>query len=452
MDTRNGNQNRVVYGCIGSLVGLVLIIVLIVVMVNKCTKGTAGTGGGGWKSKLKKQVHTAVTARLNQTRMLTAKTDMPPLAPLWWDKTEGAYMIQLYIGDGPVSLVLDTGSSSLSAKVDGCVWTQCNDNGGSCTSQPCPCSGLSGGKDCALHYYKPSAGGHAVQNSDAVMQYGSQEDTVSQYFDKVAIPKLELTCGQLVQGNKRVDNRTMMRLMQTSNRAVTANMAVNQVHRIKGVSSSNLFGIARPHGGSAAVLNNLFDAAATSTGGGTQKVWSMLLLRQSGWWALGPIPCFDNKHVMPLIDPMGFKQYVTKFYIIPILSMEAGPTLEDMAYVSSRASPQYCLVDTGTTYTYGSVRLGAAMDKLGYDERTWHLRFTLGHKQSPVQLTYSSHQLKDPDFRDASVLQVTEGRTLANFEELFGNMNVLLMGAYMMQNMYWEFNLSTHTVAVQLVE
>lgn len=456
MNTGNGANDRLVYGCIGGLVGVVLLIVLAVVLVDAYKKKKREGGGGsgvkavaakvnGGAKWVQNRIHTAVRARLNATGQ-SGSSEMPPLAPLWWDKQEGAYMIQLYMGDGPVSLVLDTGSSTLSAKVNGCVWTQCEEGGGKCTTKACPCSGLGGGSNCELHYYKPSAAGYPVANSEAVMQYGSQEDTVSQYVDKIVIPKLSLTCQQLVQGSKRMDNRLLMRLMQSSNRALTANMVVNQVHRIKGISSSNLFGIARPYG-NAVVLNKLFEAV----GHGAARVWSMLLMKHSGWWALGAIPCFDNKHVMPLVEPSGFKQYVTKFYILPVLSMQAGPTMQDLAFVSSRAAPQYCLVDTGTTYTYGSVHLGAALDKLGYDERTWYVRLTLGDKRAPVQLTYSSDQLRDPDMRDSSVLQVTDGRTLANFHDLFGNMNVLLLGAYMMQNMYWEFNLSAHTVAVQAV-
>jgi hypothetical protein len=127
--------------------------------------------------------------------------------------------------------------------------------------------------------------------------------------------------------------------------------------------------------------------------------------------------------------------------------MEVGPSLETLVKV--KGAPQYCVVDTGTTYSYASTSLGAALDKVGYDERAWYIRLHLGNPQNPVVITYSPQQLQDPDVRGASILQCTEGRTLDNFDEIFPNVRVLLFGAYMMRNCYWEFDIDKKLLGVQ---
>ena len=130
------------------------------------------------------------------------------------------------------------------------------------------------------------------------------------------------------------------------------------------------------------------------------------------------------------------------------MSIEAGPTVALMKPIASSKCPQYCVVDTGTTYTYGSERLGSSLDKLGYDERTWFVRFTLGQKGQAVELLLTPEQLRDPDVPGSSVLQCWTGRTLDGFDDMFSGANVLLWGAYMMRNMYWEFDVGRNRVGV----
>ena len=67
-----------------------------------------------------------------------------------------------------------------------------------------------------------------------------------------------------------------------------------------------------------------------------------------------------------------------------------------------------------------------------------------------MEITYDSTQMKDPDFPSTSVLQCTEGRTLDDYDTIFpSNLNVMLFGALMMRNCYWDFDLNNMRVGVQ---
>ncbi len=449
---RNGTA-KMVWAYVGGLVALVLLIIVAVLVAEAVSKKQAPCLTPTQPKPTTPHITSRLSIKRNPTMPVPTPTQpMPPLAPLSWSDSEGAYMIQLFLGTGPVQLVLDTGSCQVSAKVDGCQWTQCPDNGEEgkgCTVQACPCDE----GDCTMHYYKPStsgsplqAGSHGYSNT---MKYGSQTDEVSHVMDKVVIPKLLLTCPQLLHAShSRGPSRLLHQGNPSQDSSLSADMVVHQVHRIKGTSTSNMFGLARPDHTphpqrTPVVLDHLFRAVDTRDS--DSKVWSLLLFEKHGWWALGSIPCFSDKQMMPLIDPPAFREFVTKFYIVPLTRMEVGPTLDTMRRVPR--APKYVVIDTGTTYTYGSTRLGTALDKLGYDERSWYVRFTLG----TAVLLFHPHQLKDPDFPDSSVIQCTPGRTLDAFDTIFTNTHVLLWGAYMMRNMYWEFNLRAKTVGVEVV-
>lgn len=416
----------------GSLVGAVLLIVAIVFIVDAL----------GCKRK-RRAAPPATRFRLSLNDDASTR-DMPPLAPLTWSDGEGAFMIQLSIGSGQVYLVLDTGSSQVSAKVDGCEWTQCAEGSTGCSVQACPCDK----GDCTLEYYRPSHASSALVNAgtygySTTMKYGSQEDTVTHAVDRVTIPKVVVTCKQLLSGGAARFSRG-----RAGEESVSAEMVIHKVHRIKGSSTSNMFGLARPEltggGGQGkqpvAVLDKLFDGTG-------EKVWSLLLNQTTGWWALGRIPCFAPSY-MPLVQPRAFSQFVTKFYVLPVISIEAGPTVELMRPIAASKCPKYCVVDTGTTYTYGSERLGSSLDKLGYDERTWFVRFVLGEGKQVVELLFTPEQLRDPDIPGSSVLQCWTGRTLDGYDDMFSGANVLLWGAYMMRSMYWEFDVGGNRVGI----
>lgn len=421
MDRSRNLVERMTWVWVGGLVGIILLIVLGVVLADA-------------HKAPPKQVTLRSTSRTPASRLSVNDASLPPLAPLTWNVAEGAYMIELLLGNSPVLCVLDTGSSQVSAKVRGCRWTQCD--GQRCSTQDCPC-------DDGKCHYTPSphsfnlVDGHAYES---VMKYGSQEDSVTHVIDTLVIPKVSLTCAQLFGPSPLYT----MQHAKHAQHGVRADMVVHQVHAIQGTSTSNMFGLARPSPGTATtptVLDKLFPHHTQA------KVWSVLLQPRTGWWALGPLPCFANKQRMPIVDPPLFRSFVSKFYVVRLLHMRAGPTLTTLATVS--ASPKYAVLDTGTTYTYGHELLGASLSKMGYDEQTWYVQLVLGDRRAPVTLTFSPEDMQDPEVPHASILQATPGRTLASFHDLFQGNNVLLVGAYMMRDKYWEFDLGANTVSVE---
>lgn len=388
-----------------------------------------------------------------KSRLETQSIKMPPVAPMWWDKEEGAFMIQLIVGAGLVELVVDTGSSQLSAKGNGCMWTNCDSSDGNevCETQACPCGTLPDGskrKECTQFYYRPIgralSPGQEGAGTKTRLTYGSQEDSVSHYMDRIAIPHVSVPCDALSVTVPTPNT------MKPGPPLEIGEVVVHRVHHIQGESSSNLFGLACPpldeskrstEQGKSVVLEKLYKA--------NPIVWSIVLRPRGGWWAMGALPCFDRVAYMPLQTPSSFHQYVTQFYVLKVVRFEVGPTKDSMLPVSSAKTPRYCVIDTGTTYTYGPLAFGAALDKLGYDERSWFVRLTLGDALHPVSILYSPKQMADPEFPNSSVLQVSEGRTLGNFDDIFPKNDVLLLGAYMMCNCYWEFDIARRRVGVQ---
>ena len=465
--------------------------------------------------------------------------DYVPVAPLWWDKEEGAYMIKMRLGAGPVELVLDTGSSQISAKGEGCLWTSCEEEGGvngtksGCITQSCPCGnnggdasasgayaltgqGTSGpgasafggatqlkgagyqnqgARSCSDFYYHPTGTfvnpGEHDAGTKTTLVYGSQQDTISHYLDAVSLP-----CMSVPLTTTTTPNSNTFVLLETpsssgddersNNEYMLGNMIVHFVHHIEGASSSNLLGMARPpkhHMRSAAAENGKFvtvDKLLLNTGTPSQTpehatrhldlatfkhgkshpakheqtagegVWSVVLKKQGGWFAVGSLaPLFPAVKYIDMVDPPQFDNFVTHFYVAKIWSFEVGPRMDALVKVKTSA-PQFCVFDTGTTYTYGCTKLGAQLSKMGYHETTWYMRLTLGsNRKELVTLAYSPHELVDPDFPTSSVFQCEEGRTLPDFDVIFPNPNVLLFGALMMQNFYWEFDLGRQKIGVQ---
>lgn len=446
-----------------------------------------------------------------------------PLAPLWWDKDEGAYMIKLRLGAGPVELVLDTGSSQISAKGEGCLWTSCEQDDGTnsgksgCTTKSCPCGnnsadstrdsdyaayaltgrGSSGAVpssslanstpsaltdsrsgSCSDFFYHPTGQfvkpGEHDAGTKTTLVYGSQQDTISHYLDEVSLPCVSLSVTG--EANTFVFTETPASRAddeRSNNEYLLGKMIVHFVHHIEGESSSNLLGMARPPNPqmrSVAAENGRFvtvdklllnaedvDAATAddvpltaSTHPASGGVWSVILKKLGGWFAIGSLaPLLPAVKYIDMVDPPQFDNFVTHFYITKIWSLEVGPRMNALVKIK-KSAPQFCVFDTGTTYTYGCTKLGDQLAKLGYHETTWYIRLTLGsHKNALVTLTYSPRELVDPDFPTSSVFQCQEGRTLPDFDTIFPNLNVLLFGALMMQNCYWEFNLATQKIGVQ---
>ena len=378
-------------------------------------------------------------------RLATAPS-LPLMAPMRWDDEEGAYMVSLTVGLGSVELVLDTGSSQLSVKGNGCQWRQCDGQG--CSLVSCPCGQDVDGNvrtDCSNHYYQPSGAriqpGELGAGMNTVMTYGSQVDTIEHYMDTVSLhlAPSNMTCKDLLS---RVPPSSTKSSPATSQRPVI----VHRVLHIDGSSSSNLLGLSRPNKGTVEHGSKvLLDALL-----GGSKVWGVVLMGDSGWLVFGALPCFASPpHYIPLVQPREFSGFLTSFYIVEVESVWVGPDASNLRAIAS--PPRWCIVDTGTTFTYGSPSFGASLDAAGYVESGSVLRLRLGTKKNPpVELTYTPQQLADPDFPQHSIIQAWRGRTLDDYDSIFppGAGGVILLGALMMNNHYWEFDLGKQRVGV----
>lgn len=375
---------------------------------------------------------------------------LPRIAPMHWDGPEGAYMASLVVGHGVVDLVLDTGSSQLSVKGPGCQWKSCSESG--CDVRACPCGFTDSGDartNCEEFHYQPS--GYKISPGDkgsgrnTTMTYGSQTDTIEHYVDTVRVPvsRDQLTCADLGSApSRKHDVHTEYGVDEGGMEGVI----VHRVLHIEGSSSSNLLGLSRPNGGSVehgskVLLQNLVPS----------KIWSVVLHGSGGWLAFGHLPCFSPLHYAPLVQPKSFNSFLTSFYIVNIVSISVGPDVSKMQPVSN--IPNYCVVDTGTTSTYGPVSFGKSLDAVGYDERRHHFQIELGDPVTPIVLTYSPQQLRDPEFPRQSVLETWAGRTLDDYDQIFppSHGGVILFGALMMNNMYWEFDLKNNRIGVAKV-
>lgn len=388
------------------------------------------------KSYRRQDIQPVVRAsRLNSGRL-------PEIAPMVWDVYEGAYMATLVVGVGTVELVLDTGSSQLSVKGSDCEWKQCGSTG--CSVTACPC-GFEGGKsrtDCSNHHYQPSGyrihPGEAGSGINTVMTYGSQTDTIEHYIDSVSVPTLpfHITCSDLHTSPHMSD-------ISSPQRNDSSQVIVHRVLHIEGSSSSNLLGMSRPNKGSVEHGSSVLMESLVPSG-----VWSVVFHTTGGWLALGPLPCFSPVHHIPLVLPRSFKAFLTTFYIVEVVSILVGPSESSLVPIGS--PPKYCVIDTGTTSTYGSVDFGRQLDAAGYNEASSVFCIKLGTELNPVTLTYTAGQLRDPDIPGKSVIEAWPGRTLDDYDAIFPPSigGVVLFGALMMNNMYWEFDVKHKTIGV----
>jgi len=373
---------------------------------------------------------------------------------MWWDEGEGAYMVILVVGGGVVELVLDTGSSQLSVKGQGCMWRNCED-GDKCTMTKCPCGTSVPLEACEEHYYQPTGrrlmpgettGGGMLAGVSTKMKYGSQTDTIEHYLDTVAVPVGSHTGDDVCTALLQPPNVNMFE-SSPSTRYV-GELIVHRVSHIEGTTTSNLLGLARPNGGNAehgshVVLDRLFDASG-------EKVWSMVLYPRGGWLGVGALSCFASSPQLqriPLIQPDFFKHFLTSFYVVNVHGIEVGRSFSQLTSVKN--IPKYCVIDTGTTSTYGSVRLGTSLSRAGYIPHKSVFRLHLGTPNTSIlTLDYTAPQLVDAS--GDTILNVWPGQTLDDYDVIFPNSKggVLLLGVLMMTNMYWEFDLNTKTIGV----
>jgi hypothetical protein len=374
---------------------------------------------------------------------------LPPIAPMHWDGPEGAYMASLVVGNGVVELVLDTGSSQLSVKGPGCRWKTCSASG--CDLQACPCGVTESGDartNCEEFYYQPS--GYKISPGDrgsgmnTTMTYGSQTDTIEHYVDTVHVPvsREQLTCSDLRLPPRKQDGPSDA----IPNGGGMDGVIVHRVLHIEGSSSSNLLGLSRPNGGSVEHGSKVLLQTLVPS-----NVWSVVFHGSGGWLAFGHLPCFSPLHYAPMVQPKSFNSFLTSFYILKIVSISVGRDLAGLKEVAK--PPKYCVVDTGTTSTYASTSFGKALDGAGYDERKHFFQIQLGDPSNPIVLTYSPQQLQDPEFPSQSVIEAWPGRTLDDYDQIFppSHGGVILFGALMMNNMYWEFDVKNNRIGVAMV-
>ena len=147
-----------------------------------------------------------------------------------------------------------------------------------------------------------------------------------------------------------------------------------------------------------------------------------------------------------------FHDFITNFYVLPILSFEVGNNEANLHEVQDDAVvPKYCVIDTGTTLTYGDPGLGAAMRREGYVDGKGWLRITLGTVSNNYSLTYSPSMLIDPEYPGTSIMQVDSDTTLDDYNEIFNNEKVLLFGILMMTNRVWNFNVENGCIGIGLL-
>ena len=385
-------------------------------------------------------------------------------APLRWDSEEGAFMVGLGVGTSAVELVFDTGSSQVSVKGEGCRWTSCadaEDNNDSsaevCVVQDCPLGGNTSS-------YVPVTGtfvnpGERGAGTSVTLTYGSQEDTVRHYLDKVYLTKLPPShtgnnaCDMLLQPPSQTHARSLPK-------HAIDNIIVHNVTAIKGTSTSNLFGFARApvnqafqkENGEFALIEQLFGGVK----GESTHRWTLVLLAAFGWLLLSPPPtCFGMQpsNYVPLVTPRQFEDFVTHFYILPIVSL-AVVVGEQARFqqVAPKDTPRFCIIDTGTTLTYGPPSLGAALRAQGYQAGVSGLRLVLGNAESNrVALVYTAKELVDPEYPDTALLQVDPETTLPDYKQLFGDHGVLLFGVLMMTHMVWDFDMSRKRVGIKRI-
>lgn len=367
-------------------------------------------------------------------------------APLVWDTDEGGFMIRITIGASPLQLVFDTGSSQISVKGQQCKWTSCSENpvggGEVCIVQDCPV-------DAA---YQPT--GRSIEpgqfgaGTSTTLTYGSQEDTVSHFLDTVLVGKLRndaSLCDVLF-------GRTPTAARQQHQQALH-NIVVHNVSAITGSSTSNLFGFARaPAPGTATTENGEFTLIEQIYGGVKGERthnWSLLLNNTNGWWLSAlPTQCFPPLQYVPMVLPKSFATFVTRFYVLPIQSFAVGPSFDKLKPVRTAEQPRYCVLDTGTTLTYGAPGLGAAMRQSGYVEGAGYVVMTLGSGAQTIKLTYTPEQLVDPEYAGTYLIQADPHNTLDDYYDIFNGEQVLLFGILMMTNKIWNFDMTRQQIGI----
>ena len=401
-------------------------------------KGDGG-GGGGEEEPPEEDL-----VRVRLAVALPSRSGGPSVeaSPMRWDDSEGAWMLLMRMGHKGtvIEFVLDSGSGQLSAKGADCKWTTCGKAG--CKTRACPCGNNPDGTkrtNCSVHHYVPEgrrlAPGQEGAGNSTKLKFGTQEDTVSHYKEHVCLEVASVPCDALLASPHAHH--------PTAPSANKDEMLVHLIHAIDGTSSSNICGISRPvRGARAVVLSHLLAPPET------RNTWSCVLFRAGGWFLLGPLPlCVPPPQRCSLVWPREFASFSTRFYVVRMTALEVSSSAAG-GWTAVPDPPRYIIVDTGTTCTYAPPSLGGRMRGVGYDAKHSSMRFVC---DGGLVLEYSAAALRDPDFPKRNVFKCDPGTTLQDFDGIFSGVPSILLGAVMMRNFGWEFDLVREEMGVSVI-
>lgn len=359
--------------------------------------------------------------------------------PLTWDEDEGAWMITMQLGKSSVELVLDSGSGQISAKGNQCKFTTCE--GDTCITQKCPCGKNSNGrarKNCSAHSYTPSGQrldpGQDGAGLDTVLSFGTQDNSVIHYKETVSLEMASLSCSDF--------STPPQTALATHMVTFPEDIVVHLIHAIKGTSSSNICGISRPTRTGVPVIMSYMLAGAP------EHTWSVILHKRGGWFAIGALSeCFAPEYC-PLLWPPAFSNFNTRFYVVRLKSLQVSRSGDaPFRTLSAKDTPEFLVLDTGTTCSYAPPELGAKLRAIDWREQHSSMRLVL---ENGVQLTYNNQDLQDPDDPLRSVFNCDPHTTLEDFDSIFA-VPTILFGAVMMRGMYWEYDLDRERVGIARV-
>lgn len=365
----------------------------------------------------------------------------PLLVPVFWNNEEGAFIIEIKLGKNWVALVVDTGSSHISAKGVDCKWKQCD--GEICQETACPCAGNRGCNGTQFEPSGPQVGidlnGDGTVTSESTLIYGSQQSSVTHYFESFEMYQLYLGCTDMVFETEFLNSRQLFKNLNPEGLHLVkfGPTTVHLVNKIQGTSTSNIFGLARgAEAGETVLLHSVF--------GKRPPLWSMVTTSErSGWIAFGALRCFGDPTYVPLVLPQEFKTFATQFYIVPVIAVYVNDRK-----VENNGTPRFIIADTGTTNSYGSTRFGSALGAVDWNEGISTVSFVVGDDNHICVLKYEPKDYYDPDGYYASSINVTKSRTLDNFDEMFNGVNVFLMGVRLMNNIYWEYDIANNRLGI----
>jgi len=269
--------------------------------------------------------------------------------------------------------------------------------------------------------------------------YGSQQSLVTHYWEPFEIYQLHLNCEQIVMKSDFDHSRQILEELHPNGLPLLkfGPTIVHLIHEIEGSTTSNIFGLARgTESGDTVLLNSIFGKLA--------PVWSMFTLAErSGFIAFGSLRCFGEPTYVPLVLPEEFEYFLTKFYIVPVVAVYV-----DDKKIPESGTPRFLITDTGTTNSYGSSRFGKSLELASWKEGKSTISFVIGDNINNYVLKYTPEDYKDPEGHYLSTINLTKTRTLENFDQIFKGVNVFLMGARLMNNIYWEYDLLNNRLGI----